>query len=329
MKYKSGDQVWLKHTKTWATIIRLSADDMVIVRPFHDPDSIPVHINDIAKDSPKDLSSQSHGIETGIAAQGNFRFQDKGIWVAISIDPDHLEDRQYYVFLLQNRNNPIEYQGYIQPPYADKINFKGIILPGAWMLLTKNRLDQLNDHPDCHINLWEKLPNRQVALAPVHFRLKAKQILLSQKHHNGLSFNAALFPVAQKDHAEGSIPVITEKSTPAKQSVIASKISVTPHPTDFATFETIIDLHAEKLIKNQGKLTESEIFQIQVQRFDQYLAQAIRLGAERVFVIHGVGKGRLKDYIKETCDRNIHVIKAKNEFHPLFGFGATEIILLA
>lgn len=328
MKFKSGDQVWLKHTKTWATIIRLSADDMVIVQPSHDPDSIPVHINDITKDSPKEPSSLSHERKEGTAAQGKIEFQDKGIWFAISIDPDHLEDRAYYVFLLQNRTNPIEYEGYIQPPYADKINFKGIITPGTWLLLTKNRLDQLNDHPDLHIDLWEKFPNRQIALGPVHIRLKAKQILLSQKQHIGLPFNAALFPVATKDNSERSIPVITEKSSPSDLYVTASKISATPHPTDFATFETIIDLHAEKLIKNQGKLTESEIFQIQVQRFDQYLAQAIRMGAERVFVIHGIGKGRLKDYIKETCDRNIHIIKSKNEFHPLFGFGATEIILL-
>ncbi|RME96879.1 MAG: hypothetical protein D6772_11235, partial [Bacteroidetes bacterium] len=59
----------------------------------------------------------------------------------------------------------------------------------------------------------------------------------------------------------------------------------------------------------------------------RYLDQAIRLGAERVFVIHGVGEGKLRDAIAERLRQNPQVVDFKNEYHPRYGFGATEVIL--
>ena len=60
--------------------------------------------------------------------------------------------------------------------------------------------------------------------------------------------------------------------------------------------------------------------------FQRFFDQATRLGVSRVFVIHGVGEGKLKEAIAERLKGDPHVAKFKNEFHPKYGYGATEII---
>ncbi|RQH21817.1 hypothetical protein D5R40_31195 [Okeania hirsuta] len=47
---------------------------------------------------------------------------------------------------------------------------------------------------------------------------------------------------------------------------------------------------------------------------------------ERVFVIHGVGEGKLRNAIATRLIKYPEVVSFKNEFHPRYGFGATEII---
>ncbi len=64
-----------------------------------------------------------------------------------------------------------------------------------------------------------------------------------------------------------------------------------------------------------------------MEAFDKFLSQAIRLGVSKVFVIHGVGKGKLKDKIVTRLIQMPDVTNFKNEYHSKYGFGATEIDL--
>jgi dsDNA-specific endonuclease/ATPase MutS2 len=43
-------------------------------------------------------------------------------------------------------------------------------------------------------------------------------------------------------------------------------------------------------------------------------------------VIHGLGKGKLKNEIATRLINHPEVKTFKNEYHPKYGFGATEII---
>ncbi|MEM8907482.1 MAG: Smr/MutS family protein, partial [Bacteroidota bacterium] len=95
---------------------------------------------------------------------------------------------------------------------------------------------------------------------------------------------------------------------------------------DFARFESEIDLHIEKILDRPGKMSQSEMLRLQILAFDQYLEQAIRLGVDRVFIIHGVGKGKLKNKIASSLIQNPDVETFKNEYHPKYGYGATEVI---
>lgn len=99
-----------------------------------------------------------------------------------------------------------------------------------------------------------------------------------------------------------------------------------PHEVrELAEFIPELDLHIEALTKDHHKLSNAEIIHLQVRRFDAYIDQAIRLGVDRVYIIHGVGKGRLRDIIASRLLRNPQVLTFKNEYHPRYGYGATEV----
>jgi Smr domain len=101
-----------------------------------------------------------------------------------------------------------------------------------------------------------------------------------------------------------------------------------PHNVEeFAHFEPEIDLHIQNLLPGYARLDKGEIVRIQLQHFQRFLDKAIRLGVPRVFVIHGVGEGILRDTIARQLRDNPNVRKFKNEYHHKYGYGATEVFL--
>jgi len=93
-----------------------------------------------------------------------------------------------------------------------------------------------------------------------------------------------------------------------------------------AHFDRELDLHIEQLRENIEKLSNSEILAIQLSAFEDYMNEALRLGVPSIFVIHGVGKGKLRNEIATRLMKNPDVETFKNEFHPKYGWGATEVI---
>ena len=87
---------------------------------------------------------------------------------------------------------------------------------------------------------------------------------------------------------------------------------------EVAAFSPEIDLHIEKLDPSAIKRSNAEIIRIQLKHCDDFLAKAIRLGQERVFIIHGIGKGRLRDSIASRLIQMPEVVSFKNEFHPRY-----------
>ncbi|MBK6996084.1 MAG: Smr/MutS family protein [Lewinellaceae bacterium] len=80
------------------------------------------------------------------------------------------------------------------------------------------------------------------------------------------------------------------------------------------------------MINGYARLDKGEILRIQLQHCHRFVEKAVRLGAPRVFLIHGVGEGKLKDAIAEQLRANPYVVKFKNEYHHKYGYGATEVI---
>ena len=126
---------------------------------------------------------------------------------------------------------------------------------------------------------------------------------------------------------EEDLKTYTQKNVRVAPTRKADFVSRNSHDVKaFANFNIELDLHLENISKNTSKLNSAEKMRLQMEHFDRYISQAIRLGVDRVFIIHGVGKGKLRNAIASRLIANRDVKTFKNEYHPKYGYGATEVI---
>lgn len=92
-------------------------------------------------------------------------------------------------------------------------------------------------------------------------------------------------------------------------------------------FNYELDLHADKLISDTSTKSKEEILSIQMNRLKSYLEKAIELRIQHVYIIHGVGSGRLKTEVETILHQHPAIKEYNNNFHPKYGKGATEVVL--
>jgi len=88
---------------------------------------------------------------------------------------------------------------------------------------------------------------------------------------------------------------------------------------------SVVDLHIEKLSNDWQHLSNAEILDIQLKEFEKWYVIALAHFQQNLIVIHGVGTGRLRDEIHDILRLKKEVKSFVNQYHPSFGYGATEI----
>lgn len=89
--------------------------------------------------------------------------------------------------------------------------------------------------------------------------------------------------------------------------------------------KSVIDLHIEKLTPDEESMSSLEKITMQLTIFEKYLDLAIAHRQPSFIAIHGVGSGRLRDEIHEILRLRREVKYFVNQYHPAYGYGATEI----
>ncbi len=88
---------------------------------------------------------------------------------------------------------------------------------------------------------------------------------------------------------------------------------------------SVVDLHIEKLTDHWQQLTNFEILTTQLNNFEKYYELAVAHKQATLILIHGVGEGILRNEIHDVLKLKKEVKSFVNQFHPLYGYGATEI----
>jgi hypothetical protein len=88
-----------------------------------------------------------------------------------------------------------------------------------------------------------------------------------------------------------------------------------------------IDLHLEKVDSGNGPVPHQDALFIQIEKFEAALDKAIGAGKLEFRVIHGYGKGKLKEAICKILDKHPHVRSYENDHHSRYGHGSTLIQL--
>lgn len=88
-----------------------------------------------------------------------------------------------------------------------------------------------------------------------------------------------------------------------------------------------IDLHIEAIVDDFKDLSNGEIVEIQLARFETSLETALRNNTSRIVFIHGVGNGKLKHELRKKLDRKYPDLKYQDASFKEYGYGATLVYL--
>ncbi|NDC78621.1 MAG: hypothetical protein EBZ67_12225 [Chitinophagia bacterium] len=193
--------------------------------------------------------------------------------------------------------------------------------PGADFYLHDIPLEDMNGSPRLSFSLSLPNPGRDRASAiEVQHRVKAKQLFEDMDE------------MRRSNRAHFTYTLLKDWPPPEKETPIypGSPGGERPGPgirKPAQPPQTVVDLHIEKLIQEWKSLPNHEILAIQLAAFEKAYEAIIDHRQPMLTVIHGVGKGVLRDEIHERLRSKREVSSFVNQYHPLFGYGATEIHL--
>lgn len=93
------------------------------------------------------------------------------------------------------------------------------------------------------------------------------------------------------------------------------------------SLEKEVDLHIEELVDNTAGLSNFEMLNIQLERFEKELDAAIEKHMRKIIFIHGVGNGRLKQEIQSALKKT-QGVTFQDASYKEYGFGATQVNIL-
>lgn len=88
-----------------------------------------------------------------------------------------------------------------------------------------------------------------------------------------------------------------------------------------------VDLHINELIDNTNGLSNREMLDIQMDKFQTEMEHAIKNRVKRIVFIHGVGNGVLKQEISKRLQSKYARFNNQDASFKEYGFGATMVIL--
>lgn len=256
--------------------------------------------------------------------------------VQLAFDPVFRSDasiEKYFIFLINDTRYEVVYDIALSFNSRRTRQQDGKLEAVSALQVGEMTFDQLNESPEIELSCWRVTTEGPGAQLNKVLKIKAKQFfskvltapLLNRPVHLFRIFENIKDEPADKKEGEDLLAYTKRQATPAK--FLPTHPSHMPHEVrEKAEFSPEIDLHIEQLAENWAKLSNAEILQIQLRHFDAFMEKSIRIGVERVFVIHGLGTGRLRDTIATRLLRIPEVKTFKNEYHPRYGHGATEVI---
>jgi hypothetical protein len=269
-------------------------------------------------------------------------FPDKGITVALQ--PFYHQDltvAYFLVHLINNSGKPLQFDYTMYLNEEEKFNFSKPIGGRDAMILNSIDADQLNDKPELvfkFTHLSQPLDKRYIAQFEHTLMPKARMLRhdpIETPKINGRAYlhiiehtlSQTTPPAHQaKTHAPKPIDPIH-----LQQQLVSPKIpEYTPKPDaqrlEINAHIREIDLHIEALLTAYKHLPKNEILRVQIKHFERSLDEAIKRRELSMIVIHGLGKGKLREEVMRLLREYKEVAHFKNEYHPKYGFGATEIV---
>jgi Smr domain len=334
MKFQIGDIVTILHSDEEGEVMDIINDKMVVVRVRGV--EFPAYTDQLDFPYFKRFTEQKKKFPDKQAKQyiDNIPRDKKtvakvadGVWLSFLplFETDVFGDEVVESFKLHLVNHTHDqYQFSYHLKYFGKKEFdlKNTLYSFTDFYLHDVAFEDLNDSPAFDFVFSLEQPDKKRADAhAASIRLKPKQLfnrIEEMKKKGEAVFTFLLF----EQYPDRTVEEKTDAGFSAKPANLYNAAKARQH---LQPARSVIDLHIEKLTDNWQQLSNFEMLTLQLKTLEQYIDLAIAHLQPTLIVIHGVGTGRLRDEVHEALKLRPEVKTFVNQFHPLYGYGATEI----
>jgi len=188
--------------------------------------------------------------------------------------------------------------------------------------------EDLNDSPSFDFEFRLLQPDKYKAdFCEAHFKIKPKQLfqkIEELKEKNLPSINHRLMEKYPDKPYEDNLLDMSKLTSAGYKVYDAGRARQYLEPA-----RSVVDLHIEKISDNWKGLSNFEIITLQLKEFEKWYDLAVAHHQPSLIIIHGVGKGRLKEEIHDILKTKREVKSFVNQYEPRYGYGATEIFFKA
>lgn len=337
MKYEVGDDIIVVHSQDEGKVIEIINDKMVLIevkgvkfpaymdqidfpyfKRFTQKKVVPaekkpkVHVDQVPKEKRRD--------EVKVA---------DGIWVTLfpkfetDIFGDDIVDR-FKVYLINRTEESYEFTYTLNLLGKTDFEITSDVLSFKDFYLHDIAFESLNDNPSFDFEFKLLQPNKYKAdFCEAHYKIKPKQMfqkIEELKEKNLPSINHRLLEkYPDKVYVDEGLD-LSKLSSAGFKVYDAGKTRQHLEPA-----RSVVDLHIDKITDSWKGLSNFEIITIQLKEFEKWYDLAVAHHQPDLIVIHGVGKGKLKDEIHEILKTKKEVRYFVNQYDHRFGYGATEI----
>ncbi|MEY4876450.1 MAG: hypothetical protein RL708_1599 [Bacteroidota bacterium] len=332
-KYKIDDKVWLIHTAEIGIVkdfvnmhmLKIQLDEENIVPVFMDDLEL-YKEQDAVKSEPEIVDSKQILSEAELYFINNQNNIETGLH--LSFLPVEIDDQHFFEMILVNdTNDDVQFQIKLSLNNELYMHLKNRLNRRYIYRLGDLAFDELNENPLIEITIEHNShPLFQLSKT---IKLKPKSFfkdLSSTPILNESAYNYQLGLLLNQSESRNKEIEINNALVKQVERKIKENFKK-PQPEKHRHFfiDDTIDLHIENLIDSHAGMTNAEIIKIQLQHFRKCFEEAMIHKLSKFTVIHGIGKGKLRAEIWLIIKEYNAVRSFKNEFHPLYGFGATEI----
>ncbi len=263
-------------------------------------------------------------------------FKDSGVHLAFLPIKKRTGEIEKFDILLVN-DNAFDIVFTVDFVLFDDIKWtkEGLLKPVKFEKMGEVVFDDINDSPQIDVTVKPVFTEGVGEELFKTLKIKAKQFVKNLQFVSCMNIDAHLFTAfEQLDTTKNKgndlldyTKQVTKTVQLKKQKDDFIRHDTTPSPTEYASFVPEIDLHIEMLHDNPKNVPADEIIRYQLRAFEFFMDKAVRLNVPKVYAIHGVGKGKLRDSIAARLRRHPDVLMFKNQYHEKYGWGATEIWL--
>lgn len=337
MKYEVGDDIIVVHSNDSGKVIEIMNDKMVMIevkgvkfpaymdqidfpyfkrftekKLFPDKPKPKVYVDQVQKEKRRDEVKVSDGIWLTLFP----KFET-------DVFGDEIVDR-FKVYIINKTETGYEFTYKLN--FFGKTDFEITSDLGAFkdFYLHDVEFESLNDNPSFDFEFRLMHPDKYKAdFCEAHFKIKPKHLfqkIEELKEKNLPSLNHRLIEKYPDKPYEDKLLDVSKLTSAGYKVYDAGKAKQHLEPA-----RSVVDIHIEKISNDWKGLSNFEIITLQLKEFEKWYDLAVAHRQPELIVIHGKGKGRLKEEIHEILKTKKEVKSFVNRYDPRFDWGATEI----